>query len=493
MRVPFPLRVMLSYLLVLIVGALPTFIYLEVLFQERLAVHEVKHLVKRVQRLSTLLPHLSNAQRVQMLQRFSHVMNERVTLIDQKGNVLFDSSVQHIKKMDNHRERLEVRLALGDTPSKASFDPKLPGVGVARRFSHSTQRETLYVAVRILPQSGMPSSVLRISVPASRVTTLKKALLQVFRNSLAGAISVALVLSLLSAWVFSRPLQEVAQAAQDLAEGDYTISLKQLSNDEIGDVGRSLQQLSVELRRRLALAEASDVLLLQMVEVAPTPLVVFDESGSIHTLNGASRRLFETRSEGAVEIVSRWIDSSVFQRVWEHALDSQMPQSITLELEGRDDVFGVVHVIQHPSGASFGVFIVTPHKLKKHSFLPRPSEVKPKPMHVVIEQSIQHVQPTLERFNLSVVRAKDRQSISVAEAQRRLMLSLAAALENVAMATKEGEPINLRFEEHPLFVHVTLEAKVSSFTVEMIRHILNPIGGSILTASNECTLQWPKA
>ncbi len=104
----------------------------------------------------------------------------RISLIDQKGNVLYDNTVDH-SKQENHLERSEIQEALKT------------GTGTATRLSSTLQAETYYYAVKL--SDGM---VLRISMETKSNVKILWELLPL----LAGVAFVILV----SAWFMARRL-----------------------------------------------------------------------------------------------------------------------------------------------------------------------------------------------------------------------------------------------------------------------------------------------
>lgn len=106
----------------------------------------------------------------------------RLTIIDQKGNVLADSDLDSTDAMENHLEREEVKDALET------------GSGYATRYSKSLQKHLLYVAV--LTGKGR---IIRMSVPYNNIFDYIVVLLPVL---LVGMV-VAFVISVTIAARFS--------------------------------------------------------------------------------------------------------------------------------------------------------------------------------------------------------------------------------------------------------------------------------------------------
>ena len=64
------------------------------------------------------------------------------------------------------------------------------------------------------------------------------------------AAIIAVIISSLLARFVSKPLIEMRNLAQKMAEGDYTVRASDGGKDEIGDLSRSLNYLRKRLNRR---------------------------------------------------------------------------------------------------------------------------------------------------------------------------------------------------------------------------------------------------
>jgi len=158
-------------------------------------------------------------------------LQRRVTLVDSAGVVVGDSDFDGaaLTAMVNHLYRPEV---VGAARS---------GVGVASRTSSSKGDEELYVAVRA--QIGFA----RVSVRTAAIDLIfdraRRAILATGIFALAGAM----IMATLFARKVSRPITELRDVAQALAERDFTRRRTVDAPGEVGDLARSLAQLSTRL------------------------------------------------------------------------------------------------------------------------------------------------------------------------------------------------------------------------------------------------------
>lgn len=126
--------------------------------------------------------------------------NLRITLLDENGNVIYDSDV-NATELDNHAERPEISDAYSS------------GEGTAIRISDTLSQNTFYYAM-LLDNGG----VLRVSKEA-------KSIFSVFASSVPSLIFIALLLTLLSTLIarfltksLMRPIESIAKDMDHMGE-----------------------------------------------------------------------------------------------------------------------------------------------------------------------------------------------------------------------------------------------------------------------------------
>jgi two-component system phosphate regulon sensor histidine kinase PhoR len=213
--------------------------------------------------------------------RIGAALGRRVTLVDTTGVVLGDSEFddEALRAMQNHRTRPEVAEAIADS------------MGSSLRPSPSTGEEELYVAVRV---SGL--GVARLSLPtASLEAVTDSARRDVFVASL-----FALMGALVIAWLFSRsvsrPVEELRDVAQALADGDLARRPMLRAPGEVGDLAEALRELAEQLSARLQALEADETLLVQLTESLNEGVIAVDTSAMVVRINETARDLLGMRA-----------------------------------------------------------------------------------------------------------------------------------------------------------------------------------------------------
>lgn len=559
LRVPIPVRLLLSYFLVIALGAVPTFVYLWQETFRQLTVNSARDLAASAERLQQMMIALPIDQRLNLAKDFAQLTTIRVTYLTAAGLVLYDSEAV-AATMENHLERPEVMQALGMKGQESNgIGLSLPGLGLARRVSATTSQELLYVAIPV-PISGvaLPSAtggnpaggaasttvaaassavkanpglvdVLRLARKVSQIRSVTNDSLDFARNSQAVAVSAALLLSLLSAVIFSRPLQKVVKVARTMESGDLAVTLGPLGDDEVGDVGRALEQLALSLRRRLATSRSGEAMLAQLVEALDTPIVVVELDGELVAINGSGRRLLQL---GMKEIGAQTglAAQPVFQAAAARAEAEGEPEQVLLPLvpqtadpgEGGQDVRMVrcvIHILKRP-GMEPLCAIVGEEWGGRHGFLaPDPRAVRPVPLRQLLEAIHERVaslmgltgtrlvlptglQVGAGELSGADVRAQSyagtdkngtQPDILIADVDGRLLWGTILLL--VECATLEhANTLAPEIDVKPLYVTVELrEVRAAGGVLNVLRALWEPLGGEVKQVEQSLVMRWPRA
>jgi two-component system phosphate regulon sensor histidine kinase PhoR len=166
----------------------------------------------------------------------------RITIVGSDGAVLGDSSLSlpEVVRVENHRERPEIRQALA------------AGQGASTRYSMSVHTEMLYMAVPF--HRPEMQGVVRAAMALSDVDSVAARLrLVVFVAGLLG-LGLAVCISGIASHLALRPLRSLVRNARIVTSGGEAIAqrLPVSSNDEIGRLAGSFNELVDELDQTLS-------------------------------------------------------------------------------------------------------------------------------------------------------------------------------------------------------------------------------------------------
>lgn len=212
--------------------------------------------------------------------RAGKALGRRVTLIRPDGKVIGDSEFDGgaLDSLQNHASRPEIAEAFSGR------------TGQSRRPSPSTGDEELYVAIHV-PRLG----VARVSLP----TRSLDAVIGAARRDVVGAGFLALVGALFIAFLFSRsvsrPVEELRDVAQALADGDLARRPTLRAPGEVGELAAALRELAEQLSARLRALEADETLLVQLTESLNEGVLAVDTQRQVVRINETGRRLLGAR------------------------------------------------------------------------------------------------------------------------------------------------------------------------------------------------------
>lgn len=482
-RVPLPIRLLISYLVLLAIAAVPDFIYVRARLEANLITEAQEQLLEVASRTTAVLTPLTPEQRLERVRDLARMTGDRVTLIAPDGRVLFDSHVLDVATLRNHADREEVRTAI------------TTGVGAARRASQTTSLDTLYAAARLSdPISSDVHAVVRIARPLSTVRSSTEDLTRFARNVQAAAISMALLLSLVAAVQFVRPLQRVISAAKALGGGDLAARSGVDSNDEVGDAGRAIDSLAVDLRRRLANAGSGDAVLAQLVDALPVACVIFEVTGEVLALNGAARAAFRIEGPNAARRLKELISTARFERALEAAEGDGEPEPVDVEVAAELRVKSTVHVLKRPGTAPIYVLLGTSTHVAMSTTLPPMEAVGIRPFADLLEEARGNAGGVLRRTGVAL-EVNDTPAVLVADAAKRIPRALSEYL-SAGAAALEGRSTTLlvSVQVEPTQIRLAYEAGVGPDVVARIMPLLEPLGGAVeVMGQRITTMRIPRA
>lgn len=124
-------------------------------FQQQIIEQQESYLIKKAQLLTQQLDveDLTSQQNKNVLTEFVHQSNERITLLDSNGKVLFDTTDQSLDQSRDDRPEIKAVLNGGT-------------LGTSLRMSTTLNEELLYVALPI-KANGQLEAIIRIAEPTS--------------------------------------------------------------------------------------------------------------------------------------------------------------------------------------------------------------------------------------------------------------------------------------------------------------------------------------
>jgi two-component system, OmpR family, phosphate regulon sensor histidine kinase PhoR len=252
-----------------------------------------------------------------LTERLSRHASARVTLISPDGVVLADSDTADdgIARMDNHRTRPEVARALAG------------GRGTDMRLSATTGKHMFYLALPV--QAGdRVIGVVRLALPITTIQGQIRDLQESLALAFGLALVVAAVLSVLLSRGLTRPLSDMVKVAQQLASGAFSHRIRSTSMDEVGVLGKTLNQMAERLESTIRELTEDRAQLLAVLSSMLEGVMVLDCRGRVLQVNPALERMLfirgpEARGRSHWEVIRHEEFNTLVARV----LDARQSQS----------------------------------------------------------------------------------------------------------------------------------------------------------------------
>jgi two-component system phosphate regulon sensor histidine kinase PhoR len=255
-----------------------------------------------------------------LLKRLGARIEARVTIVARDGRVLGDS-VADPRTMDNHGARPEVVAA------------RTAGRGETQRRSATFGVGFLYVAIAI---PDVPGAVARLAFPLHDVDAAVGRIRRDVGVATLSAAALAIIVALMMGGTFARPLEELRRRAALIANGQFDVTVRPASTQELGDLGRAFNAMAADLRRLVGELERSRARLEATLANLHDGVVITDETRTVVQLNDAASRMLGTTGGEAVGrafvVASR---DHELAGLLSEALEADAPRARAVDLGGR--------------------------------------------------------------------------------------------------------------------------------------------------------------
>ncbi len=182
-------------------------------------------------------------------------------------------------------------------------------------------------------------------IQGMRSTKFGDAMRSSVRELMLVAGALALIIGVVLTWALSRtivaPARQLTEVADSLARGDLSVRTFSQRDDELGDIGRSLDRLADQLNDRIASLHAQENRLKTMLNAMVEAVFVTDSLGRIVLTNTALDRIAEPGALG--KSPSEVLRSDALEEAVRSARHSDaVSADLTLTAAGRTRVFTAV-------------------------------------------------------------------------------------------------------------------------------------------------------
>jgi two-component system phosphate regulon sensor histidine kinase PhoR len=258
----------------------------------------------------------------------------RVTIIRKDGLVLADSNANP-EEMENHSTRPEFREALQGR------------VGSNSRTSHTLGIDFLYVAAPV------PDGAVRLAYPLIEIAQVNHKVRMTLLGASTLAFIFALIIAALAARSITARLKRIVEFSGRIAQGDLTARIAEPSNDEIGQVARSLDRTARRLEESFAEVERGRRELVTLLNSMQEPVIAVGPDGRVIWANQRMERILPGGLHRNVALVENLRDPELLA-AFQEAMDKREVATARAHAVFPGRVFNVT-AAPMPSGGAVGV------------------------------------------------------------------------------------------------------------------------------------------
>ncbi len=189
----------------------------------------------------------------------------RVTLVDNNGNIQYDNMTD---ARENHNSREEIKEAFAD------------GEGYGIRYSSTLNTKLMYYAVKI-----DDNKVVRTAVPVKTIKMFDKENFEYYFCIVIAVVVFSLFFSLRLVRILVEPIKELESVTLKMAAGDYKIRANINTNDELGTLSRSFNNMAVQLQKKIDEVIEKQQKLEYILRSMESGVIAVDENNTVISIN----------------------------------------------------------------------------------------------------------------------------------------------------------------------------------------------------------------
>ena len=210
----------------------------------------------------------------------------RFTFVDRDGNVLKDSN----ENLENHLNRDEIVEALKN------------GEASSTRYSETQATNVIYYATKI-----DDNTLVRSSVPLYTIKVFSESYITYYFIVIVFVILLSLGLSLKLIRAIIYPVKELEIATNKIANGDYSRRVSIYTNDEIGSLANTFNNMADQLQSRISDSLDKQNKLEAILESMESGVIAVDNKQKVMLINPYAKNLFGIKEDIIGENISEYI------------------------------------------------------------------------------------------------------------------------------------------------------------------------------------------
>ena len=207
--------------------------------------------------------------------------------------------------------------------------------------------------------SGNPLGIISVTTNIESRYAQVKDIGVIFVSSSLIAIVLVIIITFLISQGITKPIAEMKKQTEKIAEGNYTGEVKIYSDDELGQLGQAINDLSFKIKEAQESTESERQRLDSVLRHMSDGVIATDRRGRIVIMNTAALDILNLKPEKVIGIPLLSILPLEEKVSFRELLETQQERLIHLEDDGEDSIIQCeFSVIQRESGFISGLVCV---------------------------------------------------------------------------------------------------------------------------------------
>ncbi|MBU3126277.1 cell wall metabolism sensor histidine kinase WalK [Clostridium sp. FP2] len=198
----------------------------------------------------------------------------RVTYIDKKGKVIYDSSV-NAETMGNHNDRQEL------------IEARKSGSGFSVRYSSSTEKNMMYFATTF--DDGL---IIRSSMPIEIVNGLGSKYFKLYILAILFCAIMSIWFSLKLSYIIVKPITDLIFITSRISKGEIHRRARTLSGGEIGQLAKNFNEMADKLEFTLNEVTDKQNRLEAILQSMDSGVIAVDRKNKVIMINPYAKKMF---------------------------------------------------------------------------------------------------------------------------------------------------------------------------------------------------------
>ena len=198
----------------------------------------------------------------------------RVTYIDKKGKVIYDSFVNG-ETMDNHNDRQEI------------IEARKSGSGFTVRYSKSTEKNMMYFATAF--DDGF---IIRSSMPLKIVNGLGSKYFKFYIIAIIFSAIMSIWFSLKLSYIIVKPITDLIFITSRISKGEFHRRARIVSDGEIGQLAKNFNEMADKLEFTLNEVTDKQNRLEAILQSMDSGVIAVDRKNKVIMINPYAKKIF---------------------------------------------------------------------------------------------------------------------------------------------------------------------------------------------------------